>query len=952
MIKRFSHKVCLLTLISIFVGFFSASSQLSYFKNLNTLDAGSKPTNFIKLDQEVYFVSEGGFGFELWRYSSNGLTKAFDDNIIYNQYSNETMVQQSGEYIYFYKYQYNINNLYDLYRTKNGITELMVEKIPQGRIITVVDKLFLESLAGIFEIKNHQLLDRFTFNLHSGTNLYYSNNFSSYYKAFSLNDNLFFFHFEIDNQNTYKLRVLHLNHGGNVTVMDSLQGLIFNGNNIIDEPLIHKDKLFFAASKLNNASYNVETSFYKFDGDNIFKVKKIGELPLSIFFSTFNTSYIQSLTKSGNDLAFIYNSKELWLSNGDSTGTFKVQTFDEVPQYEYGKKIPSTLISYNNNLYFAAKSNNEIELWKSDGSSGGTQLVKDIYPSESAYPHNFNIIKNQLFFRTAKDEIWQTDGTNSGTFLIKTIPREPDYIFRLSEKPNFSAINFTNVIYSKYDTAVGYEPFLFDFSTNTETLIQNLNSLKQTQIYSNVKVQMDSVWYFNGISELGAELWRTDGTMAGTYLVKDLNIGSEGSVFKEMIASDSLIFFIIRFANSKMDKLYKSDGTSEGTIEINVNPNNESIFSLSQLAVSDNALYVKRSSILTADLLKIKGNFQSVLTNTFNWTNLSTLAFSDSLLICPSRPYLSIIWPDTIIRLSNFVLNNYDIFYSKLGNNIVLFDLANLYLSNGTNEGTTLIKKTHIDTFHQPDRFLNMYSTGKEVYLFLLDLKTNVPILKVWRTDGTADGTYIVVEIPIEGLVQGTFKVTHTNSLVLFSIEKVNLKNEFYIIKDNKVSLLIKSENSSISLSEFVVLNNKIYFTYNRNDIGTELYVTDGTQEGTFLVEEIEKGTLSSKIQYLMPFKNNLIFQGFDHNLGYGLYQYVPLLCEGNRNYAIKSGDWTDAENWSCGHVPNLSEYAIINPPYKIISTDSEIINTKQLLVNYGGGLLFENGAVKMVNPR
>lgn len=53
---------------------------------------------------------------------------------------------------------------------------------------------------------------------------------------------------------------------------------------------------------------------------------------------------------------------------------------------------------------------------------------------------------------------------------------------------------------------------------------------------------MDSVWYFNGISELGAELWRTDGTMAGTYLVKDLNIGSEGSVFKEMIASDSLIF--------------------------------------------------------------------------------------------------------------------------------------------------------------------------------------------------------------------------------------------------------------------------------------------------------------------------------------------------------------------------------------------------------------------------
>src|SRR5262249_20188046 len=68
--------------------------------------------------------------------------------------------------------------------------------------------------------------------------------------------------------------------------------------------------------------------------------------------------------------------------------------------------------------------------------------------------------------------------------------------------------------------------------------------------------------------ETGTELWRTDGTAEGTVLVKDILPGSESGVSanysNEFIVFDGALYFL---ANNGYE-LWKSDGTSAGTVHV------------------------------------------------------------------------------------------------------------------------------------------------------------------------------------------------------------------------------------------------------------------------------------------------------------------------------------------------------------------------------------------------
>ncbi len=78
------------------------------------------------------------------------------------------------------------------------------------------------------------------------------------------------------------------------------------------------------------------------------------------------------------------------------------------------------------------------ELWKSDGTSDGTQLIKDINPgSDNSDPYQFYNLNGTLFFSaeepSAGRELWKSNGTESGTgpgkryqFQRRFIPRIHD----------------------------------------------------------------------------------------------------------------------------------------------------------------------------------------------------------------------------------------------------------------------------------------------------------------------------------------------------------------------------------------------------------------------------------------------------------------------------------------------------------------------------------------------
>src|SRR4029453_7706767 len=80
-----------------------------------------------------------------------------------------------------------------------------------------------------------------------------------------------------------------------------------------------------------------------------------------------------------------------------------------------------------NTLYFIANDGvGGPELWKTDGTSAGTVLVKDIRPGDTgSSPAQLTAAGGVLYF-TADDgvagrEVWKSDGTADGTVIVRDI---------------------------------------------------------------------------------------------------------------------------------------------------------------------------------------------------------------------------------------------------------------------------------------------------------------------------------------------------------------------------------------------------------------------------------------------------------------------------------------------------------------------------------------------------
>jgi len=145
-------------------------------------------------------------------------------------------------------------------------------------------------------------------------------------------------------------------------------------------------------------------------------------------------SYPQYFTKVRGTIFFRANDgvhgSELWKTDGTAAGTVLVKDID--PSSSLGTLYPNNLTSFHGALYFSANDGvHGIELWKSDGTASGTVLLKDIntstyeYPGTSSYPRHLIVVGDQLLFQaddgSHATELWRSDGTTDGTTLVKVI---------------------------------------------------------------------------------------------------------------------------------------------------------------------------------------------------------------------------------------------------------------------------------------------------------------------------------------------------------------------------------------------------------------------------------------------------------------------------------------------------------------------------------------------------
>jgi ELWxxDGT repeat protein len=186
------------------------------------------------------------------------------------------------------------------------------------------------------------------------------------------------------------------------------------------QPTVVNNTLFFSA---NDGTAGLE--LWKSDGTTVgtVLVKDINPGP--------SQSLVGDLTPIGNTLYFRADDgthgTELWKSDGTESGTVLVKDINPTGGGVFG----GGLARLNSTLFFQATDGvNGAELWKSDGTEAGTVMVKDINPAgDGAIALGIATKASDslgLLFFQANDgvngrEMWVSDGTEAGTQLLADI---------------------------------------------------------------------------------------------------------------------------------------------------------------------------------------------------------------------------------------------------------------------------------------------------------------------------------------------------------------------------------------------------------------------------------------------------------------------------------------------------------------------------------------------------
>ena len=211
----------------------------------------------------------------------------------------------------------------------------------------------------------------------------------------------------------------------------------------------------------------------------------------------FGSSWLRNLTSFNGKLYFLmgcpppsgHGVNGLWMSEG-TAGTTKLVSNDPPNVGVWSGEDADSMVVLNNLLIFGAGSHDAgYELWRSDGSSSGTSLLKDIYPGYfTSNPRQFTVVGNKVYFMandgTHGTELWVSNGTGNGTQMVKDIYPGP--------KRGAMAIN----IDQRRKKNPGFN---------------------------------DKLYFAGRTPSQGTELWVTDGTPAGTRIVRDIAPGPDSS---------------------------------------------------------------------------------------------------------------------------------------------------------------------------------------------------------------------------------------------------------------------------------------------------------------------------------------------------------------------------------------------------------------------------------------
>ncbi len=548
-----------------------------------------------------------------------------------------------------------------------------------------------------------------------------------------------------------------------------------------------------------------------------------------------------------------------------------VKDLDPTISSDFDENIALHSVVYQDRVFFrAAQETVGIELFSTDGTATGTGLFLDIHPGASGSDVRDFTVHGELLFFTADDgvhgkNIWVTDGTQLGTYQIPVNPggnARPEsliayggYVYFLVGKDLWRtdgtvpgtevAVDEASVCNAFGESFRIYDDRIYFISCQDSELWRTDGTEAGTErVWDTFAEPFDDLdpedltisqglLFFSGQDAAhGRELWRTDGTEAGTFMTADLWPGPDGSNPGKFHDNGNLLYFSAGHFGVDHEPA-RSDGTTEGTFHVGTLNSYQGPSSFTRLG--ERAVFnANVADRFTKQLWVSDGTADSV---SLVFPEQAEDLFSAGDYVLHYRVE-SGLWRTDGDGPGTYRLNRHASFpRSYIGfNGGTLFDatqdgVRKLWFTDGSPEGTAPI------TYSLPVNGLPGTGVATPT-LALFPAKGDAFYSQVWKTDGTTEGTGPWDEF--ENFVYASgFRRLGETILFYASASYEDADPDQWRTDGTEAGTYTLFNGKNTRWSNYDPDGSLAHFS-----VGTSIYETDGTTDGTILLGALSVGGL------------------------------------------------------------------------------------------------------------
>ncbi len=368
---------------------------------------------------------------------------------------------------------------------------------------------------------------------------------------------------------------------------------------------------------------------------------------------------------------------------------------------------------------------------------------------------------------------------------VRTIHTWPNTDLRPMELTHFRDNVGQDWVYFSGETDFSdRELFKLKWGTNQVTRVKDIN-LNGSSEPKDLTVVGNTIYFTAWTVTSGRELWKTDGTSAGTVLVEDIKSGlGSGSNPEELVKFGSLLFFVADDGIAGQE-LWISGGTASSTFMVNnINPGAASSDPRELTVAGDKVFFSAFNPASGREVWKSDGINTSILKNLLagnQSSNPEELTARNNQLFFTANVTgtgRELYWYEPTVINDTLLVK--DIYPGAEGSNPtnltimndLLYFAANnptsgreLWKSNGFFAGTVLVKDLNLNGSSTPH---NLVAVGNRLYFAATHATLGT---ELYKSDGTAASTFMVRDINKLGGWSNPSVMTSVNGRVAFVAE-------------------------------------------------------------------------------------------------------------------------------------------------------------------------------------